>query len=319
VILLAEHEPSLAAKKKRRPVALEKATSPSKNRVWNFFGSALGRPVVEPPISSETATGSVQFSYETASGQAYYYTRDHLGSVREMLNSSGSIVARYSYDMYGRVTLVSGSNLATFQYAQMYAHQPSGLDLPDFRGGYDPTIGRWIERDRIAEKGGLNLYEYVLDNPVNASDPLGLCKCPCKSGVWTGTGKADGTVAASIVTGNWTGTVTCTSDSSLTASVSGPLFGIRLAFFDKVEDSFAVTAHGSCPEDLRGEGSFTSVSAGYDAPGTKGTVGGSLTIPLSGGADGHKPTSDAGPQIPEVDPPLSFSAIHWVINPKFTK
>ena len=51
---------------------------------------------------------------------AYYYTRDHLGSVREMLNSSGAIVARYSYDPYGRATLVSGTNLATKQYAGDY-------------------------------------------------------------------------------------------------------------------------------------------------------------------------------------------------------
>jgi len=47
---------------------------------------------------------------------AYYYTRDHLGSVRVMLNSSGSIVARYQYDPNGVTTLVSGSNLATFQF-----------------------------------------------------------------------------------------------------------------------------------------------------------------------------------------------------------
>jgi uncharacterized protein RhaS with RHS repeats len=30
---------------------------------------------------------------------ANYYTRDHLGSVRELLNSSGTIVARYGYDV----------------------------------------------------------------------------------------------------------------------------------------------------------------------------------------------------------------------------
>ena len=45
----------------------------------------------------------------------YYYTRDHLGSVREMLNSSGSIVSRLSYDPYGKMTVVSGTNLPTKQ------------------------------------------------------------------------------------------------------------------------------------------------------------------------------------------------------------
>jgi RHS repeat-associated protein len=177
VILLAEHdEPSLAAKKKQRPVALEKATPTPKNRVWNFFGSPLGQIRSESDLSAETATGSVQFSYENASGRAYYYTRDHLGSIREMLNSSGTIVARYSYDPYGRTTLVSGSNLATFQYANYYAHQASGLEFAVYRA-YDPSTGRWLGRDPVAERGGLNLYGYVGNNPFDREDPLGLCQC----------------------------------------------------------------------------------------------------------------------------------------------
>ena len=40
--------------------------------------------------------------------------------------------------------------------------------------GYDPTIGRWLSRDPIAEDGGLNLYGYVGNNPANLVDPLGL-------------------------------------------------------------------------------------------------------------------------------------------------
>ena len=95
MILLAEHdEPTLAAKKKRQPGTSETATSTPKNRVWGFENTPHGRPSGDPDLSWETATGSVQFNYESASGRAYYYSRDHLGSVREMVNSSGTIVAR---------------------------------------------------------------------------------------------------------------------------------------------------------------------------------------------------------------------------------
>jgi hypothetical protein len=45
------------------------------------------------------------------------------------MNGLGTITvqARYGYDPYGRTTLVSGTNLATKQYAGMYMHQPSRL------------------------------------------------------------------------------------------------------------------------------------------------------------------------------------------------
>jgi RHS repeat-associated protein len=179
VILLAEHDkPSLAAKKKRRYVALETATSTPKNRVWNFFGSPHGRTCSDTDLSAETATGSVQFSYETASGRGYYYTRDHLGSVREMLNSSGTILTRYSYDPYGRATstYLSGSTDATFQFTDDYYHAASTLNLTLNRA-YDANAGRWLSRDPLKDvevTEGPNVYEYVGNNPIIFTDPSGL-------------------------------------------------------------------------------------------------------------------------------------------------
>jgi len=36
------------------------------------------------------------------------------------------------------------------------------------------VTGRWPSRDPIQERGGYNLFTYVLNNPVNANDYLGL-------------------------------------------------------------------------------------------------------------------------------------------------
>lgn len=103
----------------------------------------------------------------------YYYTRDHLGSIREVTNSNGSVMARYDYDPYGNRIVLNGKMDFDLGYTGHYYHGPSRLNLTLYRA-YDPELGRWISRDPLMEEGGLNLYEYVQGNSINATDPLGL-------------------------------------------------------------------------------------------------------------------------------------------------
>jgi RHS repeat-associated protein len=102
-----------------------------------------------------------------------FYTKDHLGSVRELTDSGGNVIAEYDYDPFGRMTPLSGNRRAAFGYAGYYAHAPSGLALTLHRA-YDPGLGRWLSRDPIGEDGGLNLYAFVHNDPVGRIDPLGL-------------------------------------------------------------------------------------------------------------------------------------------------
>src|SRR6266536_2916317 len=107
------------------------------------------------------------------SNRAYYYSRDYLGSIREMRKSNDTVVARYDYDPWGRSTTVINTTLPDFNFTGLYRHSASNLDLAVYRA-YDPDLGRWISRDPIGETGGFNLYGYVGNSPDNFVDPFGL-------------------------------------------------------------------------------------------------------------------------------------------------
>ena len=155
----------------------------TKNYLW------IGQDIAEERDASNTVTKRFFPQGEQQSGTNYYYTRDHEGSVRELCSSTGTIVSRMAYDPYGRTTTVSGTILPTKQYARYYAHMASGLYLTKYRA-YDPNTGTWLSRDPMGERGGLNLYDYVEDDPINATDFLGLS---CNWVLSVGHGKVLGT------------------------------------------------------------------------------------------------------------------------------
>jgi RHS repeat-associated protein len=107
---------------------------------------------------------------------AYFYTRDHLDSIRELTDGTGSVRARYSYDPFGRSTYLTGDLDTDFGFAGMLYPAELSLNMTRFRA-YDPDIGRWLSRDPLQDaeqKQGPNLYAYVGNNPVNLTDPSGL-------------------------------------------------------------------------------------------------------------------------------------------------
>jgi RHS repeat-associated protein len=115
---------------------------------------------------------------QTISNSSYFYTKDHLGSIRELTDSSGNIQAQYEYDPYGRVRQVQGSLASDFQYANYYYHAPSGLNLAMHRA-YSADLGRWLNRDPKQPSTEPNPFAYVENDPIGYVDPLGLAKDPC--------------------------------------------------------------------------------------------------------------------------------------------
>src|SRR5207249_9927045 len=69
----------------------------------------------------------------------YYYTRDHLGSIRELTDNTGAVLTRYDYDPYGRRTKLTGTTDADFGFTGLYYHDPSSLSLAQYRRSEEHT------------------------------------------------------------------------------------------------------------------------------------------------------------------------------------
>ena len=83
----------------------------------------------------------------------YFYTADHLGSVREMVDNSVTVRARYDYDPYGRRTKLSGDLDSQFGFTGFFFHSTSDLNLTLYRA-YDTEVqGNAIIRPGEADAG----------------------------------------------------------------------------------------------------------------------------------------------------------------------
>ena len=81
--------------------------------------------------------------------------------------------APYAYTAHGQP--LSPDALGPWAFGAQYGYytdDATGLQLLTNRY-YDPSSGRFLTRDPIGYKGGINLYAYTRNNPVNAIDPLG--------------------------------------------------------------------------------------------------------------------------------------------------
>ncbi|MGD9680433.1 MAG: RHS repeat domain-containing protein [Candidatus Obscuribacterales bacterium] len=175
---------------------LIKINYPGSQNNSQFTYDALGRNTMIVEVSGGSTTGTKQFVWCSSDrceirdqagiaavqlfsrGQKvltteYLFSTDHLGSIREMTNSGGSVETRYKFSPYGRIETISENITSEFGYARFYAHYRSGLGLAVHRP-YSPVLGRWTCRDPIQEREGPNLFSYLGGNPIIGSDRSGL-------------------------------------------------------------------------------------------------------------------------------------------------
>jgi RHS repeat-associated protein len=132
----------------------------------DLSGSAQGAGGVGGLISVTDSVG----------GTAHFAAYDGNGNVSGLVRADdGSLSARYDYNAFGETILAEGAFASgnPFRFSTKFTDDETGLLYYGFRY-YNPATGRWLSRDPIEEKGGLNLYAFCRNGPPNYYDPYGL-------------------------------------------------------------------------------------------------------------------------------------------------
>ena len=140
------------------------------------------KPIAETDASGNIVslfvygTSALSPDYMVRDGATYRFIRDIQGSVRLVVNAAtGAVAQRLDYDSFGRMLADTNPGFQPFGFQSGLYDPDTGLVQFGARW-YDAATGCWLSKDPILLEGGLNLYAFCGNDPVNYVDPLGLCE-----------------------------------------------------------------------------------------------------------------------------------------------
>ena len=109
-----------------------------------------------------------------ASGVTDWYLSGNLGSVRDIVNTSGTVIDHISYGAFGSIRAETNpSSGSQFKFDGMQHDTITGM-YNDWHRGYSASTGRFVSLDPIAfHSYDTNLYLFVENGPINNLDPTG--------------------------------------------------------------------------------------------------------------------------------------------------
>jgi len=105
----------------------------------------------------------------------HFAAYDGNGNVVGLVDATdGSPSAFYEYDPFGQRIRYTGTaaSINPFQFSTKYLDPETGFSYYGHRF-YNPSTGRWLSRDPIGEKGGVNEYAFVGNATQEKVDPFG--------------------------------------------------------------------------------------------------------------------------------------------------
>lgn len=115
---------------------------------------------------------------DTSQKRIHYQLSNHLGSASLEVNAVGHEISYEEYFPFGGAAFIAGRDskevsLKDYRYSGKERDDATGLYYYGFRY-YVPWTGRWLSPDPIGPEDGLNLYQFVRNNPVILVDADGM-------------------------------------------------------------------------------------------------------------------------------------------------